>query len=97
MSRSPCPTKPLPSKSPLGGAEPVRLAERCCELTGRRDARMLDTLGAAYAGVGQFDKAVQTARQAAYIARNSQQSALADQIESRLALYSQHKTFGPGN
>jgi len=82
-----------PHMDATGGAEPVRLAERCCELTGRRDARMLDSLAAAYAGVGQFDKAVRTARQAVDVARNARQEELARQIESRLALYSKGKTL----
>jgi len=46
------------------GAEAVRLAERACELTGRRQALLLGTLAAAYAEAGRFEDAIRTAQQA---------------------------------
>ena len=46
------------------GAEAVRLAERACELTKRKNPGMLDTLAAAYAEAGRFADAVKTAKEA---------------------------------
>ena len=47
-----------------GGAEAVKLAEHCCELTGWRTPEYLDTLAAAYAETGRFAEAVATAEKA---------------------------------
>src|SRR5947207_1719192 len=46
------------------GAEAVRLAERSCEISSTPDAGQLDTLAAAYAEAGDFDRAIQTANRA---------------------------------
>jgi tetratricopeptide (TPR) repeat protein len=56
------------------------------------DANLLDTLAAAYAEAGQFDRAVQTAEKAARKARQAAVAAgpLAD-MEKRLELYKKHK------
>ena len=40
------------------GTEATRMAEKACELTGRKDAQTLKTLAAAYAEVGRFNDAV---------------------------------------
>jgi tetratricopeptide (TPR) repeat protein len=42
----------------------VQLAERAAILTGRRDAKVLDVLAAAYAAAGQYDRAVDVIGQA---------------------------------
>jgi tetratricopeptide (TPR) repeat protein len=73
--------------------EAVRLAERAAELTGRRDASVLDTLAAAYASAGRFDQAVATARAAVGRAVASKALDLAAQIRQRLALYQQGKAY----
>ncbi|RPI49575.1 MAG: tetratricopeptide repeat protein, partial [Acidobacteria bacterium] len=45
-------------------AEAVRLAERAAELTGRRDANILDVVAVAHAAAGDFDRAVAAADEA---------------------------------
>jgi tetratricopeptide (TPR) repeat protein len=50
------------------GAQAVRDAERACELTKRKDAGCLDTLAAAYAETGDFDRAAVTAQGAVLLA-----------------------------
>jgi len=51
------------------------------------DAQTLDTLAAAYAETGDFANALQTARKAQALAVQQNQSELATQIGSRIALY----------
>jgi Flp pilus assembly protein TadD len=46
------------------GKEAVRLAERACDLTGRKIAALLGTLAAAYAETGDFQRAIATAEEA---------------------------------
>jgi Flp pilus assembly protein TadD len=53
-----------PSDALRSGAEAVRLAERACELSQRREPVLLGTLAAAYAEAGRFDEAVTTAEKA---------------------------------
>ena len=67
-------------------AQAVRLAERAAELTSRRDAVVLDTLAAAYAAAGDWDRATTTAETAVALA-SAHSRALAEDITKRLALY----------
>jgi len=76
-----------PSFAGSDTAEPVKLAERACRLTARQHPGLLDALAAAYANDGQFDKAVETAREAIVLARSSGLTAFAEQITQRLRLY----------
>jgi tetratricopeptide (TPR) repeat protein len=46
------------------GTEAVRMAERACQLTSRKDPEKLKTLAAAYAEVGRFPEAVSTIQSA---------------------------------
>ena len=69
------------------GVEAVRLAERAVGLSGTNSVGSLDTLAAAYAEAGRFSEAVATAEAAVTLAKSCNQSALAREIESRLALY----------
>ena len=48
----------------------VQLAQRACELTGYKDAEILDTLAAAYAAEYRFPEAIDTAQKALKIARS---------------------------
>jgi spermidine synthase len=73
------------------GAEAVRLAARAVEVTGGRDLAALDTLAAAYAEMGRFDQAVETARRALALAENRQPLAAA--IQARIALYEGKQPF----
>jgi protein O-mannosyl-transferase len=69
--------------------EALRLARHAAELTGNRDAQVLDTLAAALAATGQLDDAMATARQALGLASAQGRSQLAGQIRQRLELYEQ--------
>ena len=53
-----------PNDALRNGAEAVRLAERACELSQRREPVLLGTLAAAYAEAGRFGEAVTTAEKA---------------------------------
>lgn len=81
------------TNTPRNGNRAVLLAERAAELTGNSVPQMLDTLAAAYAEVGQFDRAVQTVRKALALAEEANNAGLADQIRSRLDLYRAGKPF----
>ena len=64
-------------------AEAIEAAERAAELTGYKNALTLDTLAAAYAAAGQFDRAVTSAQAAISQARAAQTEALANRIRRR--------------
>lgn len=71
------------------GEAAVIAAERACELTDFKIVRFLDTLAAAHAEAGDFEKAVKRATQAIKLADDDSRTA----IEARLALYSSRKPF----
>lgn len=73
--------------------EAVEFAEKVCTLTNYKSARALDTLAAAYASSGNFEKAVTTAEKAAAMAMQDNDKTLADKIRSRLRLYRSGKMF----
>ncbi len=75
--------------------EAVKLAEQCAEATRGRNAQVLDKLAVAYASAGQYERATATAQQALRLARSSGRSQLADQIQTRLALFQQGKPYRP--
>jgi tetratricopeptide (TPR) repeat protein len=75
------------------GAEALRFAVRAVELSGGKDARILDTLAAAYAEKEQFANAVLTARRALARAAEENQPALADGIKLRIAWYEAERPF----
>jgi spermidine synthase len=74
-------------------AKAVRLAERAADLTGRRQPVILDTLAAAYAAAGDFERAAATAQEAASLAAAAGATALSGDIGGRLALYRQKKPY----
>ena len=76
-----------PDATPRDGTDAVQSAERACRLTGHRDPGLLDTLAVAYAAAGRFPEALTTAGEAIALARERGQTALADEIQSRLALF----------
>ncbi len=57
-----------PDDTVRDATQAVTLAERAARMTGRRDASVLDTLAAAYAGAGRFTEAVGTAQSAQQLA-----------------------------
>ena len=73
------------------GAEALRLAQKATKLD--RSSLMLDTLAAAYAEAGQFDRAVQTAQEAIRLAQSDPQQMMPPGIEARLELYRQRKPY----
>jgi Flp pilus assembly protein TadD/mono/diheme cytochrome c family protein len=78
-----------PRSTPALRTEAVALAERAVQLTSERDASALDTLAAAYAANGDFDRALAAATQALNTASRSGQTELAGEIQQRLAIYGQ--------
>jgi tetratricopeptide (TPR) repeat protein len=71
----------------------VRLAQRAADLTARRQPVILDSLAAAYAASGDFDRAAATAQEAMALAASSGAAGLAGEIGKRLGLYRQKKPF----
>jgi protein O-mannosyl-transferase len=61
------------------GTEAVRMSERACELTGRKDPAKLRTLAAAYAEAGRFPEATATAQAAHDLAAQASRQGLADE------------------
>jgi hypothetical protein len=76
------------------GPAAVRFALKAVELTNRKEPALVDTLSAAYAETGQFDKAVATELEAISLRKGSSLTPGAEGIlkdfEGRLELY-QHK------
>jgi len=71
----------------------VALAERAGSLAGGRPAVVMDTLAAAYAAAGQYDRAQAAARQALALFRESGRLDRAAQVESRLRLYAAGRPY----
>jgi tetratricopeptide (TPR) repeat protein len=76
-----------PDQTVRDGPTALRLASAVRDRTGGGDPRVLDTLAAAYAADGQFDLALETARQAATLARGLGQADMALQIEQHAREY----------
>ncbi len=83
----------LPDDSLRDAEEAVKLAERVSAKSGDRQPQSLDILAAAYAEAGRYDDAVKTATMAVEIASSQGESALSDQIQGRLTLYSQKQPY----
>jgi protein O-mannosyl-transferase len=79
--------------TPADAERALGYAARAAELTGRRNAVVLDTLAAAQAANGHFDEAVGTAREAAALARDSGRDALAVELEQRLRRYEEKRAW----
>ncbi|NOT01085.1 MAG: tetratricopeptide repeat protein [Phycisphaerales bacterium] len=74
------------------GETAVRLAQRLCEKTMYQSPRFLDTLAAAYAETGRFDKAMSYAEQAIVIVeQDSAQRGYLNELQSRRELYRARK------
>lgn len=74
-------------------AEAIRLGERAVALTTNADALALDALAAAYAAVGQYDRAMATARSAIEAASRARLAEFAAEIRARLQLYEGRRPF----
>jgi protein O-mannosyl-transferase len=73
--------------------EPILLAIRAIKLQRYADPSSLDTLAAAYASAGQFDKAVINAQKAFDLAAAAKNKKLTDEIKIKLDLYRQGKPY----
>jgi tetratricopeptide (TPR) repeat protein len=82
-----------PDAAIRNGGEALQFAVRAVELSAGKDARVLDTLAAAYAEKGQFTDAALTERRAEARAIEENQSALAEEIKGRVALYEAERAF----
>ncbi len=74
-------------------SQAIDLAQRADKLNRSQDPVSLDTLAAAYAAAGQFERAVGTARSALALASESPVQTLAFEIRKRLELYQQAKPY----
>ena len=71
----------------------VQLALRACELTGYRNAGVLDTLAVSYAAADRFPDAVATAEKALNLANSAADKQLADTIQQHLDLYMKNQPY----
>jgi tetratricopeptide (TPR) repeat protein len=82
-----------PDASLRNGGEAMALAARAMQYSIRKDARVLDTMAAAYAEKGDFEYAESVEREALAAQGLENQPELAAQVRSRLALYAAHQPF----
>lgn len=82
-----------PNKDIREGAKAVELAQNACKLSSGAATRFLGTLDAALAETGQFEKAIETAKQVREQALARGEPDLAEAAEKRLALYHEKKSF----
>jgi Tol biopolymer transport system component/Flp pilus assembly protein TadD len=75
-----------PEAAQRDGPRAVRLAEWACKTTSYKSPPLLDSLAAAYALTGQFDRAIRTTEQAIEIVRRNPKAST-ETLESRLKLY----------
>jgi tetratricopeptide (TPR) repeat protein len=78
------------------GKEAIELAGQVCRSSNDHKAKPLDVLAAGYAELGRFAEALPIARRALAAARQSNQKALAAEIQARIDLYSAGKPFRIG-
>lgn len=69
------------------GVEALPLAEHAVHLTSEHEPAVLGTLAAVFAETGRFDEAIQLEQRATELARQQGNTALADNLNARLALY----------
>jgi len=81
------------NKQVRNGDEAVHWATVAVQGESGKNPEYLDTLAAAYAESGRYEKAVQTARQALSIARQGGDTDLIKSIENRLRLYQSRSPF----
>ena len=79
-----------PEESFRHGKRAVELAARACGLAEWKDANMLATLAAAYAEVGEFDKAVEWEEKAIQLYANADDH---KKGEEQLKLYKEKKPY----
>jgi len=75
------------------GNKAVELAEQASQLTGGGNPFILGTLAAAYAEVGRFSEAVETAQRALRLAEAQPNPGLAGALQSEIKLYQAGSPF----
>jgi tetratricopeptide (TPR) repeat protein len=80
-----------PEDSLRNGKEALEKSLRACELSNWESADIIDTLAAAYAEVGDFDRAVKYQMQA--ISMSGTYGPARRKMEERLELYREHKPY----
>ena len=83
----------VPERSLREGAKAVELALQASRASGGNDPSDLDTLAAAYAESGDFEKAVETAQRALKLAQEQGKTDLAQSLRRALSLYEAHSAF----
>lgn len=76
-----------PDETVRNGTEALRLATLVCQATNFESPAALELLAAAYAELGDFDRALNTARQAVELARQQNKSEILDQLERAIEHY----------
>ena len=82
-----------PDGNSRDGREALELATRACELTQHRVAAYVDTLAAAYAELGQFDRAVATQKAALQLAEEEGRPQEIAEFRERLRLFEDRKPY----
>ncbi|GDY20452.1 O-GlcNAc transferase [Verrucomicrobiota bacterium] len=85
-----------PEASLRNGARAVMLSEGICQPREQAPAAFLETLAAAYAETGAFDKARATAELALASARAAKDTTLAGRLQEQIALYQAGRPFRAG-
>jgi tetratricopeptide (TPR) repeat protein len=75
------------------GKDAVALAQEACRMTENREPQVLNTLAAAYAQVGRFKEALETAEQAMKAASAAGKPDLAQRIQALAGLYAQKRAY----
>ena len=75
------------------GPEAVRLSEQACRLTNTNDVQTVNTVGAAYAEVGQFEQAIAKTDQALEMAKARRQTNLVPVLEGLRAFYVKNQPY----
>jgi tetratricopeptide (TPR) repeat protein len=80
-----------PDDSLRNGGKAIQLAEGALRISGRRIPILFRTLAAAYAEIGEFSKAIQTAQQGVDLANSQGNSGLAAELQGNIALYEERQ------
>jgi protein O-mannosyl-transferase len=82
-----------PVKELRDSTQAIQIGEALARATSRKTPQYLDTLAAAYADADRFDEAVAVAREALSQAQSNNDTNLAAQLATRLALYEKRQPF----
>jgi tetratricopeptide (TPR) repeat protein len=80
-----------PDKARRDGKKAVELATKACEMRQWKDANLLDTLAAAFAETGDFDRAIK--RQSEALKLFEEPGDVRTGMQKRLALYQKHHAY----